>query len=126
MELALHRNEGGAMTEDSGSETRQRSERYTVRFTALENALLLAKANAAGVPVATFLRCTALGFPITREARRPTSNHEDVARLLSQIGQLAAAFRRASALADERAVEIALNDLSELRLLCFNALGRKP
>jgi hypothetical protein len=113
------------MTE-SGSENRQRSGRYSVRFSELENALLLAKANAAGVPIATFLRCTALDFPFPRQARRPTSNHEDVARLLSQIGQLATAFRNATTLADERAVEIALNDLSELRLLCFNALGRKP
>jgi hypothetical protein len=114
------------MTESSGSETRQRQPRYTVRFNDIEHALLLAKANAAGLEVATYLRCTALGFPFPRQARRPTSNHEDVARLLSQIGQLAAAFRSATTLADERAVEIALNDLSELRLLCFNALGRKP
>jgi hypothetical protein len=114
------------MTESSGSETRQRNKRQSVRFSEIEYALLLAKADAAGVEVATFLRCAALGFPFPRQARRPTSNHEDVARLLSQIGQLATAFRSATTLADQRAVEIALNDLSELRLLCFTALGRKP
>jgi hypothetical protein len=78
------------------------------------------KANAAGVPVATFLRSTALFFPIPRVARRPTSNHGEVALLLGKIGQLATAFRSASALADGQAVETALRDLSELRLLCFN------
>jgi hypothetical protein len=113
------------MTE-SGSETRQRTERYTVRFTSLEDALICAKANAAGVPIATYLRCTALDFPIPRAARRPTSNHEDVAHLLGRIGQLATAFRDASALADRQAVETAMHDLAELRILCFTALGRKP
>lgn len=111
---------------ESGSETRQRCQRYTVRFTPLEDALICAKANAAGVPVATFLRSTALSFPIPRAARRPTSSHEDVALLLGKIGQLATAFRSAAALADTQAVETALRDLAELRLLCFSALGRKP
>lgn len=111
---------------ESGSETRQRSTRYTVRFTPLEDALICAKANAAGVPIAAFVRCTALGFPIPRAARRPSSNHEDVALLLGRIGQLATAFRSAAELADTQAVETALRDLSELRLLCFTALGRKP
>ncbi|MET4716155.1 hypothetical protein ABIF63_000258 [Bradyrhizobium japonicum] len=106
----------GAMAE-SGSETRQRDERHTVRFSPLEDALICAKANAAGVPVATFLRNTALAFPMPRAARRPTSNHEDVALLLGRIGQLAAAFRSAATLADTQAVETALADLSELRLL---------
>jgi hypothetical protein len=111
---------------ESGSETRQRRKRYTVRFTPLEDALICAKANAAGIPVATLLRTTALSFPMPRAARRPTSNHEEVALLLGRIGQLATAFRNAAGLADEQAVEIALQDLSELRLLCFTALGRKP
>jgi hypothetical protein len=111
---------------ESGSETRQRSERYTVRFTPLEHALVCAKAQAAGVPIATFLRCTALSFPFPRAVRRPTSGHEDVALLLGRIGQLAMAFRSAAALADAQAFETALQDLSELRLLCFTALGRKP
>jgi hypothetical protein len=111
---------------ESGSETRQRSKRHSVRFTPLEDALICAKANAAGVPIATYLRCTALSFPLPRAARHPTSSHEDVALLLGRLGQLATAFRSASALADTQAVETALQDLSELRLLCFTALGRKP
>jgi hypothetical protein len=111
---------------ESGSETRQRNQRYTVRFSPLEDALICAQANAAGVPVATFLRNTTLSFPIPRAARRPTSNDEDVALLLGRIGQLAAAFRSAATLADAQAVETALVDLSELRLLCLTALGRKP
>ncbi|MEZ0081513.1 plasmid mobilization protein [Bradyrhizobium japonicum] len=111
---------------ESGSETRQRSTRYTVRFTPLEHALICAKAQAAGVSIAAYLRSTALSFPLPRAARRPTVNHEEVALLLGRIGQLATAFRSASALADTQAVETALQDLTELRLLCFTALGRKP
>jgi hypothetical protein len=114
------------MTESSGSETRQRQPRYTVRFNDIEHALLLAKANAAGLEVATYLRCTALGFPFPRQARRPTSNHEDVARLLSQLGKVADAFHRASSLLDPREAEIARNDLSVAAFLCSIALGRKP
>jgi hypothetical protein len=114
------------MTESSGSETRQRQPRHTVRFTELENALLLAKANAAGVPVATFLRCAALGFPMPRQARRPTINFEHAARFLSACGKVTDAFERASSLLDPGEAEIAKNNLLEMRLLCFTALGRKP
>jgi hypothetical protein len=108
---------------ESGSETRQRTERYTVRFTPLEHALICANAKAAGVPVATFLRCAALDFPIPRAARRPTTNHKDVVLLAGRIGQLATAFRSAAELADAQAVETALRDFSEIMLLCFTALG---
>jgi hypothetical protein len=114
------------MTESSGSETRQRQPRHTVRFTELENALLLAKANAAGVPPATFLRCVALGFPFPRQARRPTTNEQDVGRILIALGKAATAFERVAPLVDPEAVEITRNDIAEMRLLCFNALGRKP
>jgi hypothetical protein len=124
MELALHR-KGGAMSE-SGSEKRQRTERHTVRFTQLEDALLLAKANAAGVPVATLLRCAALDFPIPRQSRRPTSNHVDVARVLSACGKVTDAFERAASLLDPHEAQSARNDLAQMAFLCITALGRKP
>ena len=47
-------------------------------------------------------------------------------RLLGELGQLATAFRLAHDLADPDAAEAAIRDLAELRLLCFDALGRKP
>jgi hypothetical protein len=110
----------------SGSETRQRQPRHTVRFSELENALLLAKANAAGVPVATFLRCSALGFPIPRQSRRPTTNHQDAARMISASGKVADAFERAAFLLSPSEAQSARNDLAQMVLLCITALGRKP
>jgi hypothetical protein len=120
------RGAGERLTE-SGSETRQRPVQHTVRFTYLEDALLRTYADQAGVSIAAWLRSTALNAPLPRAVRRPTSSHEDVARLLAELGRVTTAFREAT---DTRMnpcdVETALRDLSEMRLLCFNALGRKP
>jgi hypothetical protein len=100
--------------------------RHTACFTPIENALLMTRVELAAVPISTFLKCAALNFPIPRAARRPTTNHEDVVRLLGELGQLATAFRQAHDLADPDAAVAAMRDLAELRLLCFDALGRKP
>ncbi|TIQ08752.1 MAG: hypothetical protein E5X57_21970 [Mesorhizobium sp.] len=100
--------------------------RHTACFTSIENALLMTRVEIAAVPVSTYLRCAALDFPIPRAARRPTTNHQDVVRLLGELGQLATAFRQAHMLADADAAEAAIRDLAELRLLCFDALGRAP
>ncbi len=100
--------------------------RHTACFTTMENALLMTRVELAAVPISTFLRCSALDFPMPRAARRPTSNHQDVVRLLGELGQLASAFRLAHDLADPAAAEEAIRNLAELRLLCFDALGRAP
>jgi hypothetical protein len=114
------------MTESSGSETRQRTARHSVRLTPIEDALLLAMANAAGVKPATFLRCTALGFPFPRQSRRPTSNHEDVVRVLSACGKVTDAFERAASLLSPSEAQSARNDLAQMAFLLITALGRKP
>lgn len=111
---------------ESGSETRQRQARYTVRFSALENAVIRAHAAAAGVGVATYLRCAALNTEPSRAARRPTSNHEACSRLMAEMGQLNTAFRSAAALLDPMAAETAVLQLLEYRLILFEAMGRKP
>lgn len=106
--------------------------RHTVCFNSIDHALLMAKINAAGNPqISAYLRSAALDYPIARSARRPTTNHEDVARLIGQLGDVATAFRQATG-SDAAGViaaqdlETAMHDLSELRLLCFKALGRRP
>ena len=103
------------MADEDGNQ--KRPVRHTACFSTVE---------AAAVPISTYLRCAALDFPLPRAARRPTSNHEDVVRLLGELGKCATAFREAQALADAAAAETAIRDLAELRLLCFDALGRKP
>lgn len=107
-------------------ENQKRLVRHTACFSTMENALLMMHVEAAAVPISTYLRCSALSFPLPRAARRPTTNHEDVVRLLGELGKCATAFREAQALVDEHAAENAIRDLAELRLLCFDALGRKP
>ena len=112
--------------EDEDGKNKRRLIPHTALFTPMENALFLTHVELAGVPKATYLKCGALNFPVPRAARRPTTNHEEVARLLGELGRLSTAFREAQDLADPDAAETALRDLSELRLLCFDALGRKP
>ncbi len=65
-----------------------------------------------------------------RAMRRPTVNHEMAARLLGELGRIAEALRAASAAGSEHEyralVAAALRDLAEMRVVCFEALGRSP
>jgi len=114
------------MAYGGGDKKKEQLVRHTACFTTIENALLMTQVELAAVSISTYLKCAALDFPLPRAARRPTTNHEEVARLLGELGRLSDAFRNAQNLADPDAAETALRDLSELRLLCFDALGRKP
>jgi hypothetical protein len=71
-----------------------------------------------------------LDGPQPRAIRRPTANHEAVARLLAELGRIAEALRAASAAGAEHEyralVAAALRDLAEMRVVCFEALGRSP
>ena len=118
------------MTDDE-KKIQKRLIRHTACFTPIEDALLMTKVEVAGVSISAYLKSSALEFPLPRAARRPTSNHEDVARLIGHLGQLATAFRQASdseaaALLQAQDIETAMRDLAGLRLLCFEALGRRP
>ena len=50
--------------------------------------------------------------------------------MLGELGRVAEAFRQAASAADQRKchelIDAAARDLSELRTLCFEALGREP
>lgn len=111
---------------EHGSEKRQRNVTRTVRLTRMEDAMLLTYADLAGLTAASYMRMSALKMPPPRAARRPTLDQALAARLLGQLGDAAAAFRQAAALADPQAAETAMNDLSEYRLMVFEAMGRKP
>ena len=86
----------------------------------------MTRVELAAVPISTFLRCSALDYPLPRSVRRPTSNHQDVVLLLGELGQCAEAFRKAQMLTNPEIAEAAMADFSELRLLLFEALGRAP
>lgn len=111
--------------------TKRKLIRHTACFTPIEDALLMTRIDLAGVSISAYLKSSALEFSLPRAARRPTSNHKDVAQLIGHLGQLATAFREATdaevaAQVDAQALDTAMRDLSELRLLCFEALGRAP
>lgn len=77
----------------SGSETRQRSERYTVRFTPLEGALICARAKAAGVPIATYSGARPFLSPsrAQRDAEETGESHgaiQSVAEAILRLGRL--------------------------------------
>lgn len=115
---------------DGNNRSRKRLIRHTACFSEIENALLMTRIELAGTSISAYLKAAALDMPLPRAARRPTTHHEDVARLLAQLGDLACAFRAAACHpaggVDDTAIEAALSDLAELRLLCFKALGRQP
>lgn len=114
------------MTDDSGSEERQRRIARTVRFTGIEDAVIRVRADAAGVPVATYVRCAALDFPIPREARGPTVDHKAASQLLGYLGRAATAFSTAAELIDPKLAEETARGMNESRLILFRAMGLKP
>ena len=114
----------------SGSETRKRSSVLQARFTAAEAAGIRAQADRAGTTVGSLIRSALLSSEPPRATRRPTVNHQAVARVLGELGRVAEAFRQAAGAADQSTrhelIDGAARDLSELRTLCFEALGREP
>ena len=114
----------------SGSETRKRSSVLQARFTAAEAAQVRAQADRAGTTVGSLIRSAVLSAEPLRATRRPTVNHKAVARVLGELGRVAEAFRQAAGAADQRKchdlIDAATRDLSELRMVCFEALGREP
>lgn len=114
----------------SGSETRKRNAVVQARFTHTEVAILRIKADRAGMSLAGYLRSALLDGEPSRAARRPTVSHKALAQLIGELGQVAEALRQAAAASDQRKtqalIDAATRDLSELRVLCFEALGRQP
>ncbi|WP_029032278.1 plasmid mobilization protein [Salinarimonas rosea] len=114
----------------SGTETRQRKAVLQARFTFAEATAIRINADRAGMSVGAYLRAAVLETEPPRATRRPTVNHKAVARLLGELGRVAEAFRQAADAADQREchalIDAATRDLSELRTVCFEALGREP
>ncbi|KUO69411.1 MAG: hypothetical protein APF80_08325 [Alphaproteobacteria bacterium BRH_c36] len=114
----------------SGSETRQRTAVLQARFTEAEAGAIRASAERAGMSIGTYIRSALLETEPPRATRRPTVNHKAVSRLLGELGRVAEAFRQAAEAADQRQshalIDAASRDLSELRTVCFEALGREP
>lgn len=114
----------------SGSGRRKRQRTLSARFNEQEAAAVRKLADSAGISVAFLIRARLLDGPQPRAMRRPTVNHEMAARLLGELGRIAEALRAASAAGSEHEyralVAAALRDLAEMRVVCFEALGRSP
>ncbi len=117
------------MAENNGK-SGKRLVRHTACFSPLENAVLMTKVDLAGVSVSAYLRAAALGSSLAGARRRPSADQQQIARLIGELGKLATAFRSVAdcpdIAVDPDAVAAALDDLAEMRLLCFEALERRP
>jgi len=122
------------MAQRSGSETRKRTVLLTARFDQREAASIRKIADRSGLSVASLMRRTLLDTPPPRATRRPSADVQAVARLLGQLGKIGSNINQiayhlnAGRPGDrvEAGIEEALRDLSELRLVCLQALGKEP
>lgn len=110
----------------SGSETRGRHIKRTVRLTELEDALLCTHADQAGLTPASYLRAAAIRMPPPQQGRSPPIDRAMTAQLIGALGEAASAFRDAASLADKSMLRDAFNDFSEFRLLVLKSMGREP
>jgi hypothetical protein len=117
------------MADHENDRRRRRFIRHTACFNTIENATLIPKVNAAGISISSFLRLSALDFSATRAVRTPTVNHRLAVQLLAEMGQLTTAFDRAADRAtdiDAALIETAMRDVSEMRLVLLESMGRAP
>lgn len=115
---------GGSL---AGSENRRRQARITARFTEAEAQAIKSMADRAGVSVASYLRCRALDQPTSRATRRPTLNHQLSAQILAQLIITNKRICDSAGTGKDRPeLDAAYRDLSEMRGLLFEAMGRSP
>jgi hypothetical protein len=118
------------MARRSGSDKRQRNHILTMRFNQEEAAAIRQLAQTQGQSVSALLR-TALLHSRPHPSR---IDQQAVARLLGQLGKIGSNINQiAYHLNAGRpgdliggSLEDALRDLSELRLVCLQALGKEP
>ena len=119
------------MARPSGSDKRRRSHMFSIRFSRDEVARAQALCERAGLTLAALIRRALFGTQPPRAARRPTINHQAVARRLAQLGKIGSNLNQLARQANAGryptdSLEEALRELSELRLACLQALGREP
>lgn len=114
---------------DQTDKKRQRNIKRTVRLTTFEDALLVTNADIAGLTVASYMRQSSLAIPACPAARRPTVSHRLAIRLLAEVGRLTTAFDQTACRAvdiDALLIETAMRDVSEMRLVLLETVGRAP
>jgi hypothetical protein len=84
-----------------------------------------------GLSTSAFITKTIFGADPPRRSRRPSVEHEAVAKILAGLAQIrdqlhAVAVHSAGDGAKRHLIEDAVRSLTEIRAACFKALGRKP
>jgi hypothetical protein len=116
----------------SGSENRQRTRVMQVRLTEAEYAEIAARAEAALLTPASYVREALLDVEPPRARRRPAVEAVQVARVLAQLGKVGSnlnqlAHKANSGLPVPRdALARALADVSAMRDAAMACLGRRP
>jgi len=112
----------------SGTDKRQRALTLTARFNDQEARVIREQAERAGLSVGSLIRFALLNVPPPRATRSPTVNHVEVARLIGELGRLSDSLTRLASHhnAAPRVIEEIARNLSEMRVVCFLALGRQP
>lgn len=118
--------------EGQGSERRQRSAKTDIRWSIDEHARVIARAEAAGMSVAAFIRHQALGASGPRSVRRLPIDAIAVRQLIGQLGYVGNNLNQLTRLAN-------MGDLEEPGELspvlakidlaldaCMQALGKEP
>ena len=87
---------------------------------------------ASGLSTSAFITKSIFGRDPPRRSRRPSIEHEAVAQILAGLAQIRdelhaiATHLSEGGHADRAVIEEALRPLTEMRAVCFKALGRKP
>ena len=114
----------------SGSQNRKRFRKASTSFTREEYEALEEKARKAGVSVSTLLRAAALGVKPEGGIRQPPVKEQYAVKMIAGIGRPSTDIRRYASVfnraADDPRITAMQRDLSEMRYLCFKALGREP
>jgi hypothetical protein len=87
------------------------------------------RVNASGLSTSAFITKSVFGADPPRQSRRPTIDHQAVAKLLAALADVRDelhAVATASGQGGAVTVDEAARSLTEIRAACFQALGRKP
>ena len=89
------------------------------------------RVRASGLSTSAFITKSVFGRDPPRRSRRPSIEHEAVAQILAGMAQIrdelhAIAMHLGEGGGDRALIEDAVRPLTEIRALCFKALGRKP
>ncbi len=115
----------------SGSETRQRSKRLTIRFTDAEYAEIEAAADRAGLAIGSHTRAMLLNGRAPRAVRTPPADRKALAQVLALLGRLGSNVNQISRTLnfgeqhDAAALARAVKEITEMRDALMAALGRE-